>query len=148
MATECSCSIFREILGRNDQFRKTRIRYTIIRHNIKTICAVFCRFIPNWTLSAFQRWHCCWLPFVFHLGVKSLSLTKWFKTHRFYLCLFRFEWKIEKLKIIKFFCLVIRIVFAANWIDLPVMCKCLGQKWQNHNFEDKTVLKKSFFTRF
>ena len=28
------------------------------------------------------------------------------------------------------------------------MCKCLGQKWQNHNFGDKTVLKNLFSLDF
>ena len=56
---------------------------------------------------------------------------------------FRFEGKIVKLKIIKFFCLFIKTAVAANGLDLPVMRKFLGQKWQNHNFGDKT-----FFTRF
>ena len=57
---------------------------------------------------------------------------------------FRFEEKILKLKIVKFFCLVIRTAFSANWIDLPVMGKLLGQKLQNHNFGDKTVSKNLF----
>ena len=66
------------------------------------------------------------------------------------MCFFRFEGKIVKRKIIKFFFLFIRTAFAANWMDLPVMRKCLAQKWQNHNFGDKTVLKNLFFffTRF
>ena len=27
-------------------------------------------------------------------------------------------------------------------MDLPVLCTFLGQKWQNHNFGDKTVLNR------
>ena len=33
-------------------------------------------------------------------------------------------------------------------MDLPVMRKCLGQKWQNNNFGDKTVLKNLFSLDF
>ena len=50
-----------------------------------------------------------------------------------------------KLKIIKFFCLFTKTAVAANGLDLPVIRKFLGQKWQNHNFGDKTVLKNFFY---
>ena len=60
----------------------------------------------------------------------------------------RFEGKIVKLKIIKFFCLFIKTAVAANGLDLPVMRKFLGQKWQNHNFGDKTVLTNFFLLDF
>ena len=53
-----------------------------------------------------------------------------------------------KLKLIKLFCLFIRTAFAANWIDLALMRKRLGQKWQNHDFGDKTVLKNLFSLDF
>ena len=75
----------------------------------------------------------------------SLIILKWFKNAQIFICVFfRFEGKIVKLKIIKFFCLVIRSAFATNWIELPVMGKFLGQKWQNHNFGDKNVSKNLF----
>ena len=66
----------------------------------------------------------------------------------FFFFFFRFEGKIVKLKIIRFFCLFIKTAVAANGLDLPVMCKFLGQKWQNHNFGDKTVLKNLFLLDF
>ena len=53
-----------------------------------------------------------------------------------------------KLKIIKFFCLFIKTAFAENSIDVSVMRKFFGQKWQNHNFGDKTVLKNLFSPDF
>ena len=43
----------------------------------------------------------------------------------------------------KFFCLFIRTAFAANWIDLLVMRKLLGQKWQNNN-KNKTLFSLDF----
>ena len=49
-----------------------------------------------------------------------------------------------KLKIIEYLFLFIRNVFAVNRSDLAVMRKCLGQKLQNHTFENKTVLKNIF----
>ena len=65
------------------------------------------------------------------------------KTHRFLFVFFHVWRGNRKLKIIQFFCMVIRTLL----IDLSVMGKRLIQKWQNHNFEDKTV-SKNVFTRF
>ena len=39
---------------------------------------------------------------------------------------------------------MIRTAFAANWTDLPVMRKVLGQKWQNHNLRIKLSWKIFF----
>ena len=79
---------------------------------------------------------------------KKKYILKWFKNALIFICVFfRFEGKIVKLKIIKFFSLVIRSAFAANWIDLPVMCKFLGKNGKITILGIK-LSRKIFFTRF
>ena len=110
-------------------------------------------FVPPCKLSLYYLLFCIfWLSIFIKEYKFEMQYIFWndLKTHRFFICVFffRFEGKIVKLKIIKFFCLFKRTAFAAIWIDLPVMRKFLGQKWQNHNFGNKTVSKNLFSLDF